>query len=133
MLQAHQPAVLYGLPPHALTLPCSWVQALTCPFFRFPADSQMLRLQRALRQGLRKPVIEGSTRYAAEGPRMAQGLHEVSCCLDMARINRCGRVPISAPPLRCCCKQVCHAASCEGGGGALMCCPASGHQHGDCP
>ncbi|PRW50784.1 hypothetical protein C2E21_5410 [Chlorella sorokiniana] len=37
----------------------------------------MLRLQRALRQGLRKPVIEGSTRYAAEGPRMAQGLHEV--------------------------------------------------------
>lgn len=36
----------------------------------------ILRLQRALRQGLRKPVIEGSTRYAAEGLRMAQGLHE---------------------------------------------------------
>ena len=45
----------------------------------------MLRLQRALRQGLRKPVIEGSTRYAAAGPRMAKGLHEVSwqavCCV----------------------------------------------------
>lgn len=37
----------------------------------------MLRLPRALRGGLRKPVVEGSTRYAAEGLRMAKGLHEV--------------------------------------------------------
>lgn len=57
-------------------MPLPW-HMLTCPPLPPTHAAQMLRLPRALRGGLRKPVIEGSTRYAGEGPRMAKGLHEV--------------------------------------------------------
>ncbi|KAI7844782.1 hypothetical protein COHA_001662 [Chlorella ohadii] len=68
--------------PHALVI--GWQESeffsegcdsdpTSCPH----QDQQEYIQHRALRQGLRKPVIEGSTRYAAAGPRMAKGLHEV--------------------------------------------------------